>query len=117
MPGGTETSRRCLSSASRPSSASRCLSSAEVPGRLERGLDHLLGEVQLGLGPAGVIPREDVVQLEALVGDAHRVGHAVVELAADPLPLGLLGQGHPFPGEQPLALLRGPPALGDVVED
>jgi hypothetical protein len=36
---------------------------------------------------------------------AHRVGHPVVELAADPAPLGALGTGADLQGVEPLALL------------
>jgi hypothetical protein len=78
----------------------------EVPRRLERRLDHLPGEVELGFGPPGVLFREDVVELEALVGDGHRVGDAVVELAADASPARPPRPRPPTPGR---ASGRAPP--------
>src|SRR5215204_3162310 len=52
--------------------------------------------------PAQDLSPQRLVELEALVGDAHRVGHPIVELAADPVPLGGLGTGRYLQGVKPV---------------
>jgi hypothetical protein len=77
----------------------------------------LPGELELLGGARGVLRDERVVELEALVGHAHRVGDAVVELAADALPLGRLGPRRQLAGAQPIALALQLAAPGGFLAD
>lgn len=57
------------------------------------------------------------VELEGLEGDGHRVGDAVVQLAADALSFGRLGTRRQLAGAQPLALALQLAASGHVLPD
>jgi hypothetical protein len=66
------------------------------------------------VGPYRIFLLQRFVELEALVGYAHRVCHPVVELAADPLPLGV--DAH-LQSVEPFALLLGQLPFCDVDGD
>jgi hypothetical protein len=71
----------------------------------------LAGEPEPLLGPLWGATAEGGEELQGLVGHAHVVCDAVVELAAYALPLGGFGAGGGLQGAQPPALLLGPLAL------